>query len=32
MVYNKIGSPIIVNGFKDEEMIHLGFIAKKNGT
>ncbi len=31
MVYNKIGSPIIVNGFKDEEMIHLGFIAKKMG-
>jgi len=31
MTYNKIGSPITVNGFKDKEMIHLGFIAKSMG-
>ncbi|WP_119173298.1 biosynthetic arginine decarboxylase [Halarcobacter anaerophilus] len=31
MTYNKIGAPITVNGFKDKEMIHLGFIAKKMG-
>ncbi|MGB5918617.1 biosynthetic arginine decarboxylase [Arcobacter sp.] len=31
MTYNNIGSPITVNGFKDKEMIHLGFIAKKMG-
>ena len=31
MTYNKIGSPITVNGFKDKEMIHLVFIAKKMG-
>jgi arginine decarboxylase len=30
MTYNKT-SPITVNGFKDKEMIHLGFIAKKMG-
>lgn len=31
MTYNKIGSPITINGFKDKEMIHLAFIAKKMG-
>ncbi len=31
MTFNKIGAPIIVNGFKDKEMIHLAFIAKKMG-
>ena len=31
MTYNKIGAPITVNGFKDKEMIHLSFIAKKMG-
>lgn len=31
MTYNKYGAPITVNGFKDKEMIHLGFIAKKMG-
>jgi len=31
MTYNKYGSPITVNGFKDKEMIHLAFIAKKMG-
>ncbi|PLY11188.1 MAG: arginine decarboxylase [Arcobacter sp.] len=31
MTYNNLGSPITVNGFKDKEMIHLGFIAKKMG-
>jgi len=31
MTYNKIDAPITVNGFKDKEMIHLGFIAKKMG-
>ncbi len=31
MTYNKIGAPITVNGFKDKEMIHLCFIAKKMG-
>lgn len=31
MTYNKMGSPITVNGFKDKEMIHLAFIAKKMG-
>ncbi len=31
MTYNKCGSPITVNGFKDKEMIHLAFIAKKMG-
>ncbi|RXK01081.1 arginine decarboxylase [Arcobacter sp. CECT 8986] len=30
MTYNK-KAPITVNGFKDKEMIHLGFIAKKMG-
>ncbi len=30
MTYNK-NAPITVNGFKDKEMIHLGFIAKKMG-
>jgi arginine decarboxylase len=29
MTYNNLGSPITVNGFKDKEMIHLCFIAKK---
>ena len=31
MTYNKIGSPITINGFKDKEMIHLCFIARKMG-
>lgn len=31
MTYNNLGSPITVNGFKDKEMIHLGFIAKSMG-
>ena len=31
MTYNKMGAPITVNGFKDKEMIHLTFIAKKMG-
>lgn len=31
MTYNHINSPITVNGFKDKEMIHLGFIAKSLG-
>ncbi|MFK5881913.1 MAG: biosynthetic arginine decarboxylase [Sulfurospirillum sp.] len=31
MVYNNENSPITVNGFKDKEMISLGFIAKEMG-
>ena len=31
MAYNNKNAPITVNGFKDKEMIHLGFIAKKMG-
>ncbi|GHV07678.1 arginine decarboxylase [Campylobacterota bacterium] len=31
MAYNQEGAPITVNGFKDEEMISLGFIAKEMG-
>ena len=31
MTYNNLNSPITVNGFKDKEMIHLGFIAKSMG-
>lgn len=31
MVYNNKNSPMTVNGFKDEEMISLGFIAKEMG-
>lgn len=31
MAYNNENSPITVNGFKDEEMISLGFIAKEMG-
>lgn len=31
MAYTKNGSPITVNGFKDKEMISLGFIAAKMG-
>ena len=31
MTYNKIGAPITVNGFKDKEMIHIAFLAKKMG-
>jgi arginine decarboxylase len=31
MVYNSKNSPLSVNGFKDEEMISLGFIAKEIG-
>jgi arginine decarboxylase len=31
MSETKIGSPLTVNGFKDNEMIHLGFIAAQMG-
>lgn len=31
MAYNRDEAPITVNGFKDEEMISLGFIAKEMG-
>ena len=31
MAYNNINAPITVNGFKDKEMITLGFIAKHQG-
>lgn len=31
MSYTNLGSPIIVNGFKDREMISLGFIAAQMG-
>ncbi len=31
MTYNKIGAPITINGFKDKEMVHLAFIARKMG-
>jgi len=31
MAYNNENSPITVNGFKDEEMISLGFIAREMG-
>ncbi|MBS9782471.1 MAG: biosynthetic arginine decarboxylase [Arcobacter sp.] len=31
MTYNNHNCPITVNGFKDKEMIHLGFIAKSMG-
>ncbi len=31
MSYNNLGSPITVNGFKDNEMIVLGFLAAKMG-
>ena len=31
MAYNSKNSPITVNGFKDEEIISLGFIAKEMG-
>lgn len=31
MTYNNENSPITVNGFKDKEMISLGFIAKEIG-
>lgn len=31
MAYNNFGSPITVNGFKDKEMIDLGFIASEMG-
>ena len=31
MAYNNENAPITVNGFKDEEMISLGFIAKEMG-
>ncbi|MDR1911699.1 MAG: biosynthetic arginine decarboxylase [Helicobacteraceae bacterium] len=31
MAYNREDAPITVNGFKDEEMISLGFIAKEMG-
>ena len=31
MAYNNENAPITVNGFKDKEMIHLGFMAKQMG-
>lgn len=31
MAYTNIGAPITVNGFKDKELISLGFIAAKMG-
>ena len=31
MTYNNSGAPITVNGFKDKEMVTLGFIAKSMG-
>ena len=31
MSYNNVNAPITVNGFKDKEMITLGFIAKAQG-
>ncbi|MDX1808259.1 MAG: biosynthetic arginine decarboxylase [Sulfurospirillaceae bacterium] len=31
MAYNSDNSPITVNGFKDEEMINIGFIASEMG-
>jgi arginine decarboxylase len=31
MAYNSKNAPITVNGFKDKEMITLGFIAKQSG-
>ena len=31
MAYNNLNTPIVVNGFKDKEMITLGFIAAKMG-
>jgi len=31
MAYNNVNAPITVNGFKDKQMITLGFIAKNQG-
>ncbi|BBG65523.1 arginine decarboxylase [Hydrogenimonas sp.] len=31
MAYTNLGKPITVNGFKDREMINIGFIAAKMG-
>lgn len=31
MVYAKLGSPVTVNGFKDRELINMGFIAAEMG-
>ncbi len=31
MAYNNLGAHIMVNGFKDKEMIHMAFLAKKMG-
>lgn len=31
MAYNNIGAPITVNGFKDKELIDIGFIASQMG-
>jgi len=31
MAYNNKNAPITVNGFKDKEMIHMGFIAQEMG-
>ena len=31
MAYNNYGAPITVNGFKDKELINIGFIAAEMG-
>ncbi|QKF64706.1 biosynthetic arginine decarboxylase [Campylobacter corcagiensis] len=31
MAYNNLGAPITVNGFKDKELINIGFIASEMG-
>ena len=31
MAYNNFGAPITVNGFKDKELINIGFIAAEMG-
>lgn len=31
MAYNSLGSPITINGFKDEELINVAFIASQMG-
>ncbi|CZE48074.1 biosynthetic arginine decarboxylase [Campylobacter geochelonis] len=31
MAYNNFGAPITVNGFKDKELINIGFIASEMG-
>ena len=31
MAYNKLGAPITVNGFKDKDLLNMGFIAANMG-